>query len=990
MAVEAGLEHPVWRALPRGAALGLFRLLRAGVLLFSLAAAARAGEALDPARKLSQYKIDTWQTEQGLPQNTIQAVLQTRDGYLWVGTMVGLVRFDGARFTVFDPRHEPDLGSRSILGLMEDAEGGLWVGRSGSALIYRQGRSERAFGEEVTDGKPVWSFCQAKDGVVWAATDNGLVRCERGRTRLYQKADGLPVDKLRSLAIDEQGTLWIGTTGGGLVSFAGGRFQAHSTATGFPHDEIRAVCADPAGGVWAATAGGGLARVRHGRIHSYTVADGLPTDQLTGLAFDAKGTLWIGTWGAGLCRMINGRFSTLSSAGGLAGNQVWSLAADREGSLWVGTWAGGLNRLRNRHFVVLGAPEGLSHDNARSVLRGRDGATWVATAGGGVNRIEGDRITTIRTQDGLPSDETSSLCEAADGSLWIGTYTAGAARLKAGRITTYGRAEGLPGLDVRALCQDRGGTLWAGTMKGLARFDGRRFTPVRELGPALDGVVAILEDRAGTLWFGTLWNGLVRYEDGAFSVLTTKDGLVSNRILALHEDDRGSLWIGTGGGGINRLRNHRIAAIRTSDGLWDGMVQTILEDHQGALWMTCNRGFFRTSRAELDAFADGHAGKVASVGFGAGNALRSTTFAGTQLPSGAVDAAGRLWFPSFSGLVIVDPARLPGPPPPPPVRIEDASADGRTWTGAEAVVLSPGSGPLRIHYTAMTLIDAEQVRFRYRLDGLRDGWIEAGNQREAFFPSLPHGRYRFRVEASVDGTAWRAAPTTLEVTVQPFFFQTAWFIGLVVAGGLLVAVGGYRYRTLQFRRRQAEMERLVQQKTEELRRANEELSRLSFLDALTGLANRRCFDEAFEKEWRRAQRFGTPLALVMADVDAFKAYNDALGHPEGDRCLAAIAGVFLRSVGRAGDLAARYGGEEFVVLVPGADRGMALAFAEKLRRGCEELAIPHPASPTGPLVTLSLGAAACQPAEGLAMADLLADADAALYRAKRGGRNRVE
>lgn len=970
---------------------GLRAALRALALLLAIAAGAPASDALDPSRKLSQYKIDTWQTEQGLPQNTIQTVLQSRDGYLWVGTMVGLVRFDGARFTRFDPRQEPDLGTRSILGLMEDAEGNLWVGRSGAALIYRPGGSRLAFGEQVTDGKPVWSFCQARDGVVWAATDNGLVRWEAGRTRLYQKADGLPTDKLRSLALDREGTLWIGTTGGGLVAFAGGRFQVHSTANGFPHDEIRAVCPDPAGGVWAATAGGGLAHVRHGKVRTYTVADGLPTDQLTGLAMDARGTLWIGTWGAGLCRMIDGTFSTLSTSGGLAGNQVWSLSADREGSLWVGTWVGGLNRLRNRHFVVLGAPEGLSHDNARAVLRGRDGATWVATAGGGVNRIDGDRITaTVRKQDGLPSDETSALCEARDGSLWIGTYTAGAARLKGGRIATYGRSEGLPGLDVRALFEDRGGTLWAGTMKGLARFDGRRFVAVRDLGSAVDGVVAILEDRSGALWFGTLWNGLVRFQEGAFSILTTKDGLVSNRVLALHEDELGSLWVGTGGGGINRLRNNRITAIGTADGLWDGMVQTILEDRQGDLWMTCNRGFFRTSRAELDDFAEGRTGRVSSVGYGPGDALRSTTFAGTQLPSGAVDAAGRLWLPTFSGLVIVDPAQLPGPIPPPAVRIEAVNVDGVDRAGSAAVVLPPGSRPLRIHFTAMTLIDAERVRFRYRLEGLRGDWVDAGNQREAFFPGLPHGRYQFRVEASVDGRTWRAAPAAMAVTVQPFFFQTPWFYLLLGAGVAAAAGLGYRFRIIQFRRRQAEMERQVQEKTEELRRANEDLSRLSFLDALTGLANRRCFDEALEKEWRRAQRFGTPLALVMADVDAFKAYNDALGHPEGDRCLAAVAGVFQRSVGRAGDLAARYGGEEFVVLVPGADRAMALAFAEKLRAGCEALALPHPGSPAGPFVTVSLGAAACQPAEGLAMASLLADADAALYRAKHGGRNRVE
>jgi diguanylate cyclase (GGDEF)-like protein len=185
------------------------------------------------------------------------------------------------------------------------------------------------------------------------------------------------------------------------------------------------------------------------------------------------------------------------------------------------------------------------------------------------------------------------------------------------------------------------------------------------------------------------------------------------------------------------------------------------------------------------------------------------------------------------------------------------------------------------------------------------------------------------------------------------------------------------------------MERLVQEKTEELRLANEDLSRLSFLDALTGLANRRRFDEALEKEWRRAMRFGTSLALVMADVDHFKAYNDSLGHPEGDRCLAAVAGVFRDAVGRAGDLAARYGGEEFVVLVPGLDHAAVQAFAETLRATCEALALPHPGSSVGPVVTISLGVSACQPGEGLSMASLVADADGALYRAKHAGRNRV-
>jgi diguanylate cyclase (GGDEF)-like protein len=965
-------------------------VLAAALLFAALAARAQPVAALDPSRTLTQYKLDCWQTEQGLPQNTVQALLQTRDGYFWVGTMDGLARFDGARFTVFDARSHPILGAGSVLALMEDSEGNLWIGCSGAAVIHRKGHFQKAFGDELTAGTSVWSFCQGLDGAVWAATGNGLIRWEKGTTRVYRQADGLPTDKLRSVAFDRDGVLWIGTRGGGLVSFSEGRFKTLSQAEGFPHQDVQTVLPDPDGGVWAATAGGGLAHVLRGKVKTYTTADGLPADQLTALARDAQGTLWIGTWGSGLCRMKDGRISSISSAGGLAGDQIWSLLPDREGGLWIGTWSGGLNRLRNRHFLVFGVPEHLSHDNARAVLRTRDGAMWVATAGGGLNRIEGQRVTTIRKRDGLPSDETSSLFEDRDGSLWVGTYTAGVARLKKERIQTYGTAEGLPGNDVRAIYRDRKGTLWVGTLVGLGRFDGGRFASVRIGTAPIEGVVSILEDRAGTLWFGTAGKGLYRFRDGQFTVLTKKDGLSSDKVLALHEDARGSLWIGTNAGGINRLRNGKIVAIRSTDGLWDEIVQTIIEDRAGNFWMTCNRGFFRAAWAELDAFAEGNIKKVTSAGYGPAAALRSTTFAGGLLPASAADAQGRLWFPTYKGLVIVDPANLPGANPTLDVRLEEITVNGASQSGDRAVLLPPGSAPLVIRFTAMTLLDADRVRFRYRMDGLAGDWISAGALREAFYPSLPHGNFRFRVEASIDGKSWHEAPTTLPITVQQFFYLKPWFLGLAILGALAAAWTTYRLRTLQLRRQHAEMERTVREKTEELRLANEHLSRLSFLDALTGLANRRRFDEALDEEWRRALRFGTSLALVMADIDAFKGYNDSLGHPEGDRCLAAVAGVFLRSVGRAGDLAARYGGEEFVILVPGIDHAAALAFAEKLRQECELLAIPHPASPTGSVVTLSLGVAVRIPVDGVSMDSLLADADAALYRAKHGGRNRVE
>lgn len=960
---------------------------------------------------LSQLRIDSWQTEQGLPLNTVQAIHQARSGHLWVGTAAGLARFDGQRFTTLESADIPELSGRPVFGFLEDAEGSLWIGNFNGALRWRDGKFERVFGPEITDRRRVWAFAEEsgtaadgspKVGTIWAATENGLVRWRMGAggkpdIKVYKVADGLPTLKLRTLVFDNQGTLWIGTTGGGLLAFAGEKFTVYSTANGLPHQEIRHVVADPRGGIWAATAGGGLVRMDNGQMKVFTTRDGLPTDHLTALALGRNGELWIGTWGAGVARLRDGRFSSITAGSGLAGDQIWSLLVDREQSLWVGTWVGGMNRLRERAFFPLGKPEGLSHDNARAVLHARDGAVWVSMAGGGVNRIAGGTVTAIGLREGLPSLETSALHEDRDGAIWIGTYTEGVARWRpgagggvaAGRLDRFGRSQGLPSVDVRSFFQDRSGTLWVGTKAGLARFDGRVFVPVKDPGAPTEGVAAITQDKAGNLWFGTTGNGLVRFRDGQFTTFTRKEGLVSNWIVALHVDANDALWIGTVGEGINRVKDGKVGAVRTADGLWDGVVQSLVEDRSGNFWISCNRGFYSVARAELEAFMEGRAKRVTSRGFGPGDALRSTTFAGGVQPAGAIDARGHVWLPSFNGLVIINPGRLPGSSEPPRVVLEDVVINGVPASATGEIVLPRGSAPLAVRYFAGTLNHADRVQFRYRMNGLAGEWVHAGRNREVSFPALPHGRYEFQVAASLDGTRWSDPSEPLKIRVIPYFWQTAWFTALAFLTGLVVLAGLFKLRTRQLEKQHADMERQVAEKTEELRLANEHLSRLSFIDALTGLSNRRRMDETLETEWRRAVRSGSSLAIVMADIDYFKAYNDTLGHPEGDKCLVRVGDVIRQAVGRAGDLAARYGGEEFVILMPGAEAAAAMDFAERLRQACEACAIPHPASAAGKVVTISLGVAACRPDAQGSAAELMALADAALYRAKQDGRNRV-
>jgi diguanylate cyclase (GGDEF)-like protein len=961
----------------------LQRMLCAGLPLALLAVATagaqRGGEAVDRSRTApGQFKVDSWQEEQGLPMSAVHAVHQGRDGTLWVGTGGGLARFDGLRFELVESSEVPALSKRPIFGLMEDAAGGLWIGHVGGAARWQAGRFESVFDQSLLKGRRVWSFAQASDGSVWAASENGLLHWQaNGKARGYRVADGLPTDRLRAVAFDRDGVLWIGTTGSGLVAMRNGRFEALGPAQGFPDTEVRALLPDPAGGIWAATASAGLVHFAEGRLQRYTVAEGLPTNLLTSLSRDPSGALWVGTWGSGVSRLQDGRFTSLGLANGLGGEQIWAVHADREGSVWVGSWNGGLNRLRQRAFAVLGKPEGLLGDNTRSVLVARDGALWVSSAGGGVNRVHEGRIEAITKNEG------------SDGAIWMGSYTHGLARWRQGRIDRFSLEEGLPHAEVRVIFTDHSGTLWVGTRTGLARFDGRRFQLVSEPGAPKEGVVAILQDRQGTLWFGTAGEGLMRWRDGRFTTLTRKEGMASNWVLALHEDSDGTLWVGTSGEGLNRLRGDRIQSIRVSDGLWDGLAQTFQEDRQGRLWMSSNRGIFYVKRAELDAFAEGRAAKVQSVGYGIGGTLRSTTFAGGLQPTSAVDAEGRLWLASLKGLVQVDPMRLPAVSEPPALRIDAVRLAGQPLPSTGSVELPPGAVlPLSIRYAAATVLHAERLRFRYLMEGLTPNWVEVGSSREATFTVLPPGSYQFRVASTLDGMHWRESDP-LPITVQAELYQKRSFQLAAGLLALLTVVGAFRWRTRLMRQRTADMERLVAEKTEALRLANEHLQRLSFSDALTGLANRRRFDAQLDTEWRRMARERTPLALLLADVDFFKAYNDNLGHGAGDACLVSVAEVVRHTASRASDLAARYGGEEFVLLIPGLDAAGALAYAERLRLACEARALPHPASSVAPVVTLSVGVACCIPDHDTEPSSLFAAADAALYRAKQGGRNRV-
>lgn len=806
-------------------------------LLACAVLAARGAPALEPGRRLSQYGLDVWQEGDGLPQNTVQAVLRGRDGYLWLGTQEGLVRFDGARFTTYDRRNTPELKHNSVISLAEGPDGTIWAGTNGGGVLCRKrdGTFSTIGTAEGLAGTIVWSIAFDRAGDAWVAGDGipvQKVSAGRGAERIGL-GEGLPVEQVRAVALDAADALWIGTTGGGAAVARNGRVERVWGAETLGSGLVRGLAPDAVGGMWVATAGGGLTYLKDGKATPYRLRDGFPSDQVTAVHVDASGTVWFGTWGAGVGRFRDGVPEVIGAREGLSNDQVWSLTSDEEGSLWIGTWVGGLNRLRDGMFLTYTTREGLTSDNVRAVCPGRDGSVWVATAGGGLNRLKDGRVTAYREPDGLPSDHVSALLEDRRGRLWVGTNLAGAAVLEGRRFRPLGPAQGLPHHDVRAFLEDRDGNVWIGTIGGgLTRVapDGTlRVYSVEADGLPTDRVVALAEGPDGSIWIGSSGGGAVRFANGRFRAFTTRDGLSSNRVLAILVDADGTAWAGTSGGGLNRIRGETVATVTTRAGLFDDLVQVILDDGKGSLWMTCNKGVFRVGRPELEAVADGRTTSLRSVAFGASDGMRSASAAGGQQPAGFIAPDGRLWFPTFRGIAVLDPARIPVSGRTPPVAIEEVLVDGHPVDLRGPLVLPPRAERVEIHYTALTLVAPDRVRFRIRLDGLDSEPLEVGTRRVAYYTNLPSGPYVFRVSASDSGGAWGGEEATISFRKRARAREAWWFWAAVLCVAATAAWGGVKWRLASLRAREAELLVLVAERTrrlsEEKARAEEALAR---------------------------------------------------------------------------------------------------------------------------------------------------------------------
>ncbi len=738
----------------------------AAVLLGMAASAA----ALEPWTSLASYERQAWAMENGLPQNTVQALAQTKDGFLWLGTEVGLVRFDGVEFQTYDRNSVPALPGSDIRRLLV-----------------------------------------ARDGALWIGTGAGLARWRDGASRTFTTQDGLPDNGIRTIEETQDGNLLVWTEQGS-ARMSGDRFVPVTNVGASPRAALTSPGENPGAIVFEAqmpngvqvTADRSALKIMQGKKPAgistlLAVGKELPGSRIQAVFADRENALWIGT-NAGLVRWVNGKMERFPVTDPLATASILTLMEDREGNLWVGTETSGLEILRDQRFHTLDTRDGLTSDRITTVVEDRSGTLWAGTREDGLNALrhdeskDGSRVSrNLTVKDGLASNVILSLAAAPNGDLWVGTPD-GLSRIRGTTVDTFTSADGLPDDFVRSLLIDPDGSLWIGTRRGLTHWAtgkigsdsvGGMKTYTTENGLGSDLVGAMARDTRGDLWVATL-AGLSRLHGEAIANFTTANGLSSNVVTALLPRADGTLLIGTQEHGWDAWDGNRFSAA-TQDGLEQTTIHAILDDGSGHLWFATGNGIARCDCNEMGGI--GPAGGCSHwMEFGAADGLHSRETATNSHPSAWRSRDGQLWFATPRGLVEVDPAHFPVNTIPPPVVLERLEVDDvpQPLHGAGSwLKVSAGRVHFEFDYAGLSFVAPQKVRYRYMLEGFDHAWTDAGTRRAAYYTNIPPGKYTFRVQAANNDGIWNTTGAAFSFELRPHFYQTLWFYAL-----LLVALGG--------------------------------------------------------------------------------------------------------------------------------------------------------------------------------------------------------
>lgn len=786
-------------------------ILTAVTVIFAVLSIASPAEAeeVSLSHSLPGYSFRVYGAANGLPEQTVQAIAQTTDRYLWIGTTGGLARFDGTRFVIFDRENTPALRANSIFCLLAAKDGSLWIGTEGSGLIHYQNGVFRAYGER--DGLTdlfVRTLAQDSKGAIWIGTNNGLFQIlPRSTTPSIHRvdaSDGFPAVAVNAIREDSHGRLWFGGSRLGFIDRSKPRFfQLPGDAA---RNRVKAISETSSGIIWVGTVSG-LYRMEPGRERFTAIPDVHGTAR--GIYMTSDRLFLISIVGQGTVAYRLSAENRLTDRVVLPSDAVLSIFEDAEKNIWLGTETG-LIRLSRTPLTIVSLPHANESDFG-TIYQDREDTLWMAST----------RLFCLRK--GNPAEcrvsplagvKVRNVLEDRDASLWFGTDGDGLYHISRGQTSHYTTEVGLVNNFIRALVQGKDGTLWIGTDEGVSHFNGVRFSNyTMKDGLSYQSVRAMIEDRSGDLWVGTEL-GLSHFHHGAFEKDAAVTALQRDKVWALHQDPEGSLWIGTRSSGLFRYRQGKLTHYGSANGLASDSVYDIEEDASGRFWISGPSGISQLDRHELDRYA-GDPGQRLSLSFYsiASDADAIQIFGGMQ-SAGALTPDGNVWFPSNRGAVRISPERIVAQPAS-PVTISQVRADGRELATRHRITLAPGDDRLDIEYSAVMLRPQDPIRFRYKMEGLDKTWNGAGRRHNAEYTNIPPGQYLFRVAAYDLSRPGVFSEVSTVIVKGPYFYRTWWFLSLclVALAALIFAVHRSRVRQLrrQFEAVLAERSRLARE-----------------------------------------------------------------------------------------------------------------------------------------------------------------------------------
>jgi signal transduction histidine kinase/ligand-binding sensor domain-containing protein len=818
------------------------------LVLLGLARAANAVETSD-------YLMDLWTSDDNLPGTSVTSVTQTPDGYLWIGTFNGLARFDGVRFTNFDPANTRALKHARVTGLFTDDEGTLWINTydnsmtsfrngvfthewQGAKVINLFSTSNRIYLATIASGigtrlktpggSNQWQtialdtrrssaryFCQDAAGTLWCLLHDGSIKLIRDTNVTSLPAgNGLGDEKINCLAADSEGRIWAGTNKK-IRRWNGEAFIDETPTNGEPEVAITFLFSTRSNGLWVFANNS----VRHANNRQWTAStsawsDLVQSDPLYVRAYEERnGNVWFRQYGHGLfCAGADGIFTSLSSAQGLPDNRVSSWFQDREGNLWLGMDYGGLLRLRQRPFQIIG-DDNLKNVPVTTVCEDNHSNIWFGTFDHGLNRWNGGQLKSFKLPEGANRNAIFSACPDAQGRIWLSADHEDLFVLETNHINRSDAS--IHG--IKSILADSQNRIWLGRLNQLTSISNSQTT---SYGPS-DGferrdVRALTEDRQGNIWIGTGNGVLYKFANETFSSFKPDEATDTQAIWSLLPEDDGTVWIGTFRGGLLRFKNGKFTRYTTSEGLPSDVISQILDDGLGKLWFGSHKGIFSVRKNDFAAFDRGEIPTLPCVTYGLNDGLPTLECFGNYQPTACRGHDGNLWFTTVKGLVTVSPRQVQINQLPPSVVLEDFLVDGKSIGTKGAIKITPGRHQFEFQFTALSFTAPDKVKFRCRLNGFDNDWSKPGTSRNVTYGPLPPGKYEFQVIACNNDGVWNMTGASLTVLQQPFFWQTWWFIIAVSMASVTTIAAAVSYAAT--RRLQRKLERLKQQRAIEIER----------------------------------------------------------------------------------------------------------------------------------------------------------------------------